>query len=516
MGRKGVLDCNNARGGSKMTFLKKTEEFITEEKLIDKGEVIVIGVSGGADSVCLFFLMLEYRKKWGISFHVVHVNHKIRGEQADKDAEFVKNLCEIHEIPFTLIEKPVSIMAKKMGKSEEEMGREVRYDAFWSVAKATGAKKIAVAHHKNDQAETLLHHLCRGSGVEGLAAMRSKKNGIIRPLLCVTREEIELYLREICQNYCVDETNFENVYTRNKLRNEVIPYLESINQKAVEHIADATLQLGEVADYLNKIVKEAYNSMVEKIENESIILWLRPFAEQEDLIQKWLIKDILYQMAGKKKDIGQIHIKDVKALIQRQVGRKIDLPYGIQVYRGQEKLVFERKSVECQQNGFCGQQYQGKLQLDKLGECMNREVVCLENQYFCVKAKVFFVEKSRKEPEIYLSGNEKNSCTKWFDYDKIENTVYFRKGKKQDYVVIDSLGHRKFFNKLCRDAKVSAKEREQLWVVAQEEHLLWVPGVRHSMFYQVSNETKRVLQLMIQERNLETTGYSKEKKDGEK
>lgn len=215
-------------------MLKKIEEFITKYNMISPGDTVTVGVSGGADSVCLLLNLISYSNKVPFSIKVVHINHLIR-EEAGEDAAFVEKLCRKYELPFFLYEEPVENIAKEEGISTEEAGRKVRYSRFSEIS---DGGKIAVAHNSNDVAETVLFNIFRGTGLEGLASLEPVNGNIIRPLLGVTRQEIEEYLCKHNQTFVTDKTNLMDTYSRNRIRNSILPYAEeNIVNGATEHVA---------------------------------------------------------------------------------------------------------------------------------------------------------------------------------------------------------------------------------------------------------------------------------------
>ena len=204
--------------------------------MLQPGDRVVAGVSGGADSVCLLFLLLEWRREFPLDIAVVHVNHGIRPE-AGEDARYVEKLCGEHRIPFFLTEADVRQRSILEKCSEEEAGRRTRYEAFDKAAEEWGATKIAVAHNSNDRSETQLFHLFRGSGIRGLASILPVRGRIIRPILCLERWEIEDFLTQQGIFYCKDATNDEDDYTRNRIRHHILPYAEqNIARGCVAHM----------------------------------------------------------------------------------------------------------------------------------------------------------------------------------------------------------------------------------------------------------------------------------------
>ncbi len=471
-----------------MDFKYKVTQYIEQQHMLEPGDHIVVGLSGGADSVCLLMVLVCLRKEYNFHLYGVHVNHQIRGEEAHRDEVFSKELCEKWNIPFTVVTENVPAMAKRLGLTEEEAGRKIRYEAFTRLAEkleqeknSSGIVKIAVAHHQNDQAETMLHHLCRGTDMAGLAGIPPVRGRIIRPLLCVTRGEIEAYLNENKQSYQTDATNLSEEYTRNRIRRQVVPYLEEcINPNAVEHMAMAAESLREVTDFIEETSKVVYKETV-RLNEEGIELFLPVFEKQHSVVKRWIVKKILTELSGTHKNIEKTHIMSTVALIDRQVGKRIYLPYGITVWREHEKLCFQKKRKINEKIHQEEQEYtipkEGKIVIPKANSC--------------IQTRMISVEYSGE----FLSEIPKNNCTKWFDYDKIENAVIFRKIGKQDYLQLDESGHHKLVKRVCVDAKISARERERMWIVADGNHAMWILDVRMSAYYKVTKETKRILEI---------------------
>ena len=246
---------------------KKVEQYIEQYQMIGRGDRIVTGVSGGADSVCLLFVLCELRKKLGFEVIVCHVNHQLRAEAAEQDEAYVKELCRKLDVPCRIFHENVELIAKNGKKSLEEAGRIVRSNAFETVCRESGANKIATAHHKNDNAETVLLNLARGSGLQGMCGIRPVYGNRIRPLLCLTRKEIEEWLEEEQISYCTDETNEEDEYTRNRIRHKILPVMEQeINRQTVEHINRLSLQAEEIWEYLNLQTDAAWRQMVHPVD----------------------------------------------------------------------------------------------------------------------------------------------------------------------------------------------------------------------------------------------------------
>ena len=237
---------------SNKTFGAKTWKNLLAfaEPLFKRGQTVLVGFSGGPDSVCLLHFLCHLARKKHFELAAVHVHHGLRGAAADADARFCRTMCKNMDIAFLLYKKNVRALAKKLDLSVEHAARKARYEAFAAAAKKTGAAKIALGHHLDDQAETVLLNLLRGTRAEGLCGIPvrrplNKKVEIVRPLLCITRAEVEEYLRENNLTCVTDQTNFDDAYTRNWIRHELLPLLETKQPQIRRHLAGMAAQLAE-------------------------------------------------------------------------------------------------------------------------------------------------------------------------------------------------------------------------------------------------------------------------------
>ena len=300
-------------------MLEKVENYIRQWKMLEKGDKVVVGLSGGADSVCLFLILEELRKKIGFEILAVHVNHGIRGEEAKADEEFVKTLCEKKEIPCRSVSVDIPKMAVEYRMSEEEAGRTARREIFEQAAEEWGGTRIALAHHQDDNAETFFLHLARGSGLRGLGGIYPVNGMYIRPLLCVGRKEIEDYLKGREMPYCIDATNMEDAYMRNRIRNHVIPYFkENINEKTVEHMNRSMDQLREIWDYMERQTESAYQICTDQ-NGEKICIHADAYHRQERLIRKMILRKALALVAEHEKDLEQVHVEKLEDCLKSRL-----------------------------------------------------------------------------------------------------------------------------------------------------------------------------------------------------
>ena len=433
-------------------------KFIQENNLIEQDDKIVTGISGGIDSVCLFYVLLELREALSFELFAVHVEHGIRGESSKRDEGFVRALCREEAIPLIVFNENVLKYAAENGLSTEEAARQVRYDDFQRAMSQFGADKLAVAHHKNDQAETFLFNLARGSSLKGLTAMGAKRDWIIRPLLSCTREEIEAYAREKALDYVVDESNQDNNYTRNRIRNVVIPELEKVAPMTVSHIVRACETVREADVFISEISDRLYTESVTKTGQGLLYnIDIESFRESAHILKSYVIKRILREMTGRWKDISSINIEDILGLIEKQSGRRIELPYGISALRAGNRLII----------GF-------KEEMEhKAGE------------------KVWF-ELINYEPSM---GFPENNYTKWIDYDKISFGLCVRTRQPGDKIAIDSALHEQSLKKFFINEKVPVNEREGSLLVADGSDIVWVIGYRLSEKYKLGAGSKRAVKI---------------------
>ena len=326
-------------------MLKKIAAYAKKWQMLEKDDKVIVGVSGGADSICLLFVLLELQKEYGFELIAVHVNHELRGTAAKEDETYVREICKERNIPCVVYSENVELVAKKRKQSIEEAGRDVRREMFEKARKEYTGTKIALAHHKNDNVETLFMNLARGSKMAGLGGMSPVNDFFIRPLLCVSRKEIEDYLKKNNIHYCTDETNFSDQYTRNRVRNHMIPYMEEhINVKAVDHISESMEMIRETQQFLQEEVDKYARVAVSKKGTEYRLL-ASEFVTLPNLIKTYLVKEVLQKVSGKAKDLESTHIEAILDLFEKQVGRKIDLPYQMVAIRVYEGVDVGRKSA---------------------------------------------------------------------------------------------------------------------------------------------------------------------------
>ena len=448
--------------------MDKVIKYINDNNLIERSDRIVLGVSGGADSVCLLHVLNELKEKMQLILYVVHVNHGIRGKEADGDEEFVKQMCEKMNVDYKGVHFDIPALALEKGMSEEETGRYIRYKVFEEVRKDIGADKIAVAHNANDSIETVLYNMCRGTGIKGVCGISPKRENIIRPILCMTRTEIEEYLTKRNILYRTDSTNLEKDYTRNKIRLELVPYLEkNINSASSSHILNLSRQLNEIENYMETRYQKCYFENVEE-DAEKTIINIAGLRNYPDIIKREVVRMCVQRTAGKLKDITAEHIYAIMNIMDSETGKYVTLPYGIICMNSYGKCIL-KKNIE-----ISGIEYD--IPIEHPGEYLlengDKLIVSIENS-------INFEEK------IY---------TKWFDYDKISTVIRLRSRKEGDYLEVRDGKHKKLKSYFI-DEKVPRELRNTIPVLAEENHVIWAVGYRISEKYKITKDTKRVLKV---------------------
>lgn len=474
--------------------------YMEKHHMINTGDKVLVGLSGGADSVCLFYMLLTLREKFDFSMEAVHVNHLLR-TSARRDEDYVTELCRKEGILLHTEHVDVTALAKKEGLTLEEAGRNARYGIFRKLAEERGGAKIAVAHHANDQAETILFHLCRGSGLEGMAGMRPVRGEIIRPLLCLGREEITEYLGIYGISYMTDETNADNAYSRNMLRNCVLPRLtESICQGTVSHIAHTGEVVSEAFDYLQAQMQQAFESCIgERKESDNLMQNLMTETEKQEslplelsipsleslhpYLQKEVIRLAISRISGSKKDISEVHVRAVLKLLNAQTGSSSHLPYRIKVSRSYDYLIFE----QGENREKCDVFYEISREQLELG---NKCTECTLKDGRLLSFRVLPYDKNADIPQ--------NPYTKWLDYDKIEKSLLVRTLEEGDFFYFNDK-NRKFVKDYMVNEKIPLRERDKTMLVMSGSHMLYFPGRRISNYYKVDDHTIRVLEIRLQE-----------------
>ena len=305
---------------------EKVRKTIREYNLIEKNDSIVVGVSGGPDSMTLLSILLKLKEEFNLKIYVAHVNHMLR-ENAIKDEEYVKEFCKKNNIEMFIKKANISEIAKKEKIGLEEAGRNARYNFFEEILKNTESNKIAIAHNINDKVETIIMNTLRGSGVSGLKGIEPKRKKYIRPLIEIERHEIEKYCIENEINPRHDESNDDNTYTRNKIRNIIIPYIRNeFNPNIIKTLNRLSEIIKEEDEYVQSKTEKIFKEILLTNEKNKIELDPRKFNDQEKVIQKNLILLAIKKVKGSTQGIEKVNIDDIIKLCNNNIGNKLIRP----------------------------------------------------------------------------------------------------------------------------------------------------------------------------------------------
>ena len=439
-------------------------QYIRKENLIDAGDRVLLGCSGGADSVCLLYLLADLQKTLSFELSVLHVHHHLRGSEADADAELVRAHCEKLQVPFRIAHVDVKKRREEAKLTLEEAARSCRYEAFEEAAAALQADRLALAHHREDRAETMLFQMIRGSGLRGCAGIQPKRMDgmltVIRPLLNTSKEEILSWNRVHGIVWREDATNLDEELSRNRIRSRVLPALTSIRPDAAEKLSELGAYFTEVDTYLRQEAT-AWISVYMRHTNGEIPE--DPFRDTPKILQEYIVAALLRQMEVPLKDKGRVHIDSIAALSTSQVGKETAVTPELKAVRTYTGIAFEHVADEDAGN-------------------MSKSLE------FQMETRVFPYKKGMEIPQ--------KEYTKWFDYDKIKGLPVLRTRQEKD-VFSQAAGAHKKLKDFLIDEKIPQKERDTLPLVADGQDILWVVGVRMSEDYKVTEDTKNILEINI-------------------
>ena len=459
----------------------KVGRFVEENKMIPEECMVIAGVSGGNDSMTMLHLLKQLQEKKHFGLCVVHVNHGIRGEEARRDQNAVEEICRKWDIPCSVCNYDVPGLSAKWRLGTEETGRIVRRQAFDAEQKKYREQylfsRIALAHNKNDLAETMLHHLARGTGLRGLCSLKPVNGEVIRPLLCLERKEIDDYIRECEIPSVLDSTNLEDEYTRNRIRRHILPVMEQeINKRTIEHMAETSRMLSEAEEFLTGEAEELIRSYRE--EDGSYCL-RDSFFQKKEILISYGIRAVLEKLSGQRRDLSQVHIRQITGLYTCQVSKKIILPYGLEAVRSYDGVVVRKKKQKNLSNNKC------------------------KTEEFPIPIEESVLETSfgRFDIRFFSYSGEKileKKYTKWFDCDKINCGLSVRTRRKGDYLVIDRDGGHKKLTRCMIDDRIPKETRDQIPLIADGGEILWITGGRISERYKITSCTRNILEITYQ------------------
>lgn len=455
-------------------IFEKVLSTVKKYELIKKGDKIVVGLSGGPDSVCLLHILNRMKDEWDLKIYAAHLNHQIRGIEAQKDALYISNLCEEMGVTFFIKSINVPEYCEKNSVSIEEGARKLRYEMFYEIKNNVIANKIAIGHNLNDQAETILMRMMRGTGLQGLKGIEYIRDGvIIRPILDIDRNDIEEYCKQHNLNPRIDQTNLESIYTRNKIRLELIPYMkDNFNSNIIESIVRMGNSLRSDNDYIEKESLFKFEE-VSNITGDNVEIELNKYKELHSAIKVRVLRNAIKYILGDTNFIDQKHIDDIIELeSESKIDKVINLPRGIFAYRKKNSIILTTKEIVIEEIEFCYN--------------------IPSNGFIKVKEIDLIIETQLMSISKYNSSKVDKSC-KWFDYNKIKGGIVVRNRKQGDKIKLS--GGSKKLKDLFIDLKIPKEDRSKIPVIADEQGVLSVGNIRSSENYKIDSTTKEVLKV---------------------
>ena len=461
---------------------KKVIQYIEEQRILEAGDHVLIGVSGGADSLALLYFLDKFADLFQIVIGVAHLHHGLRGQAADADEEFVRNFCQQRKIPFFSRQRNIQVISQIEKISVEEAGRKERYDFFMAIAEEQGYNRIAMGHHINDQAETMLMRLIRGTGVKGVSGIKSSRDNLyIRPFLCLQKKEILNYCDIHKLAFRTDATNFQRDYTRNKIRLDIMPMILAINPRAEVHFNEFTKIANEYEAFFEKYVDQLEDQILTLKEQRVLInrdLWLK----EEPVVQKEILRRSIFKFKGSLKEIEYNHITAFYSLLKSdKTIWEIHFPHDILIMRRYDRVMVVEKQKSV-----------GAIIAPK--RILPNKTYLFSKERLILETKLVSQDEFRKKTAIFSKEMEIHS-EKYFDYDKIKDILVLRSRQSGDYFYPTGLTGKKSIKKYCIDKKIDRNRRDQIPLLVTGGEVLWILGYAINQRFLADNDTKNIIKV---------------------
>ncbi|MFC2010820.1 tRNA lysidine(34) synthetase TilS [Chloroflexota bacterium] len=461
-------------------------DFIREHHLVSGQHQLLVAVSGGQDSVCLLHILVKLQAELKVELHIAHLNHQLRGTEAEADAQYVSDLAHQLGIPATIGQRDVKAYQTQQRTSLEEAAREVRYSFLSQVAKSIGADRVAVGHTTNDHVETILMHIIRGTGTRGLRGLQPMSRwhstdsslNIIRPLLQVSREETAAH----CHNHQfiprVDASNLLLSSLRNRIRHQLLPELRSYNPRVDEALLRTAHIAGDDLAFLERESARLWASVAQR-QGDTILLNKEELLQLPSALQRHLLRAAIEELLGTLKDIETRHIEEVMAALTKPAGKRLSLPGG---------LVFV---IEYNQYLLCTE----AAALSPFPVLRKEIVIKIPGETlfpgWCVETTIIDRDQMMENSNLFIA---------YLDLDKVGSEVIVRCRQPGDRFQPLGMSQLKRVAEFMIDAKIPRSWRQRIPIVCSHQHILWVIGSRIDDRVKVTENTRRVLCLIFKQR----------------
>ncbi|GAB4411828.1 MAG: tRNA lysidine(34) synthetase TilS [Thermodesulfovibrionales bacterium] len=452
-------------------LIEKIKTTIAKHSMLTGGEIVLIGLSGGPDSVCLLTALNMLKAELSLELHAIYIDHGLRPSETTSEIEFCRKLCKGLAVPFVTKSINVKTYAKEHGLNKQEAARELRYRVFGEIASEIGASKIALGHNADDQLETFFMRVLRGSGPKGLSGIPPVRGRIIRPLIEIEREDIEEYLDEERVSYIVDSSNLKEDYLRNRIRFSLIPEIKRINPDITETMTRTMEIFREEDRYFAAIVAKTLMKLISRKTDLRIELFLAPMEAMDRVILRRVLRKAIDETHGLR-GINFVHIEDIIDLIRKgKHGARLYLPKGIRVIKDYSTLVVTSEPP---------------MRIETLVLNVPGEIVLKEAR---------IVIKASLQDRADDLGDGRRLAV--FDADKTGVVLTVRSREKGDFFYPMGFGKRKKLQDFFVDEKVPRDERDSVPIILSGNDIVWVTGYRGDERFKVTEETKRFLRMEI-------------------
>jgi len=460
-----------APGARNCDLVERVADTIKKHAMLARDETVLVGLSGGPDSVCLLSILSGLKERYGLALHAVYVNHNLRPEETPKEIRFCEDFCKEKGVNFLVKSIDVLSHAKNLGLNKQEAARDLRYRAFDEAAVEVGAEKIALAHNADDQIETICMRFLRGAGPAGLSGMPVKRSKVIRPLIEIERADIESFLSAGNVPFVVDSSNLGMEYFRNRIRRVLVPVMKELNPSLAGTMAHTASILQEEERYFSIVVTKALMKMISRKTNNRIELFLSPMESMDTVILRRVLRRAIEE-TDSLRGISFKHVEDIICLVRSGTsGKRLYLPRGIRVIRGYALLVITSEKA------------------GRIGEyelCPPSEVA--------VKGTGTVIRAFHEDVSGDL-GDGRTSVL--FDAAAMKFPLRIRPRTAGDFFFPMGFGRRKKLQDFFVDAKVPRDERDMVPLVVSGEDIVWVAGYRADDRFRVQSGTEKFLRLDI-------------------
>ncbi len=448
---------------------QKVISFISNNNLINKNDKILTALSGGPDSVFLLYFLQKYKKKYGIEIGAIHINHMLRGRDADEDQNFCRKLSLSLGIKFYTVKKNVKLFAKRNKLSVEEAGRILRYKEFYKALKISGYNKVATAHNSSDNAETVLLNLIKGAGLKGLSGIPAKRDNLIRPVLCLTKDEILSCLNFYKTGYKTDLTNLNNDYERSFLRNSVIPLIkEKLNPDFENTALNESDIFKNIFSYVENKTKDIFKNTYNVKEGRLVISTAR-LKQIEPELEGYFFKSVFYEVFGLQ--ITYSGYKSLKSLINSEPGKEVNISGKYKAFRDREFIIiFKEKFVNIIKPVYL-----------KTGDTLK------------LSGKTLSIENVNKLPEKY-SGSK---LMEYISADNLNGIFVLRAWQTGDRFFPLGMKSTKKVSDFLVEQKISSLKKKEQLVLTNKDRIVWVLGLRLDDRFKILQNTEKVIKLCL-------------------